>query len=454
MGTAEQTTAIAGELEDLASQWDPVALAELELPELTRRATQWQAGATVQDLVDAAVAAVPQENYRSAAGALLASSDHRWSQNLTERSTTAAAALDGGNYEAFRKRARGRPSKRDRVYTVVAEQVVRLASHPSPLAVASTDRSGRGRWLLAAVVLLVVGAVAAVGIASRDSDESRADVAAGPVDVTLYCSQRFGVGASASVIDGGREGWRCQHAGTTETVDLNDACVQQYGQGAQARATETASAYDWTCEIELTDEQTSTGACRIEAGAFDPSLSRSFAELSRGFRELYATGGGAEVGCPLTLMHRWSVGVIQELTDGNEIVGAITSYNDGEPILLSGQAWRAFDRVIGLDADIVGFPTAAPNTTNGYSSIPLSGDGMLVGADTNAPHFLVPEVSLVPWNELGGAEGCLGLPNGDPYPIAEGFRQDFNGGALVLNLLSRQIDLVDAPDCPPLPLPD
>ncbi len=431
---------------------ETVALDSLVALRLAAGDDQWNLAALTR-LVDTAIAGLEPADFKTAAEHLLGS-EKRAGRNLAARSSDAAEAF-GVGYDAFRRRGADGRSHRDRVVRSVAEAIVAQAPNRIVTAPVTADpspdpdgnRSRRtavwGGVLVAVVAMVLVGAFALAGDDGSDAD--RAAVLLGPLDVTLHCRTVHGIGATSTVVGDDPDGWRCRVNGENVSVDLNEACKSQYGAASRPDSSAGTDAYGWRCAIEAAGDD---GQCAVAAGQFDPSLSSSFAELSRDFRTVADARLENPEACPATFMHRWSIGVIQEFVLDGDIVGALLWAPGGDVTMLQGTAWTALERVLGLDADIVGFPTGpAVETSEGHTAVALTSGAQLVASGDQDTFYLVPEVSLTAWLDLGGSQGCLGLPASDPFPVGAGFRQDFFAGALVLNLLTGEIDIVDSETC-------
>ena len=257
----------------------------------------------------------------------------------------------------------------------------------------------------------------------------------GPLDITLWCTSRFGDDAAAEVTGNGSDDWACRGGSVAndQAIDFEAACAFAYGDGARAQNL-TNDPYDWECKPD-SDAALRDGPCAIGVGRFDPSNTHDFARYAAAF--LTTWNSQAEAPCPATVMHRWSEGVIQELGPrfAGEYGGAILATDPDNVVLLTGAIWSSYAQVIGLSPGLVGFPTGPVDESAGDSSIlPLSAGGALVARTSTEQYHWIPGVALTTWLQSGGVGGCLGAPVSNPYAIPIGFRQDYENGALILDV--------------------
>ncbi len=313
----------------------------------------------------------------------------------------------------------------------------RPVASSAPLATASSspgDSTATGARLSTTEVLTSVESTEAVTTADPVATASRIQNPAGPLDVTLWCTSRFGPDAAAEVVGNGATDWACRGGtvGDDSAVDFDAACTFAYGESARAQNL-TNDHYDWECKP---DAQTSTsdGACALGVGRFDEANTHDFARYASGFGAAWRSTEDAP--CPATVMHRWSEGVIQELgrTQDGEFAGAILATAPDNVIVLVGPLWNAYAQVIGLSAGLVGFPSGPLDETAEDSSIlPLSAGGTLAARRSTGQYHWIPGVAFTAWLEAGGVAGCLGAPVSNPYAITVGFRQDYENVALILD---------------------
>lgn len=413
---------------------------------------------SVHALLVAAVELVPDERYRRAAECLLVDPELR-SANLTARNA-AAADVFGVASDTFRKKI-NETSPRSEVLAEVALQLMRLSeSPPRPDFVEGNQRvwrrSVRPRLLVGVVGLLaIVGVLSAVPSIWRgeslgspaapqiDSDTPDQVERLGDVDVTLYCETAFGSGWSASPNLLSPPSWTCRApTGETEPADIDAACKQQYGTGSTA--TNTGGAGGWRCS--LLSDSAGPGACSPAAGEYEPSMADQFARFTSEFSRKFEEAGGAEeLGCPFTVMHRWTSGVMQELGRGDTSSAGLLAKND-VVVLLRGDSWRAFDRIKGINGAIVGFPENEPRLIDETFVVELDAGGSLVALHEDGPYFWLPPVMLPYWQSTGGVDGCLGFPITDPYAAGDSFKQDFERGRLIFSPLTGSF-ANEGPEC-------
>jgi uncharacterized protein with LGFP repeats len=61
--------------------------------------------------------------------------------------------------------------------------------------------------------------------------------------------------------------------------------------------------------------------------------------------------------------------------------------------------------------------------------------GTIYWTPTTGAHAVSGAIAAA-WSDAGGTGGSLGYPTGEPYPVADGVAQDFQGGRLTQNTTS------------------
>ena len=452
---------ITSELDRLMRLYKPADIAAFAAPLLTSYAEA--NSQTIQRLIEARIDAMPDDRYRAAAQILLVQESIR-SNNLSARTKKAATEF-GQAYDTFRRAGSDGGTPRDSVLKAVAAVII---DDPRP------DR-GINVVLIAALsgaalsILLVAGALIAFGgtssvnadtTASPDTTalpettpipaepttavevtappdttqltETTADVALGEIDVSLQCISAFGDDWVA-VPTGTTWACRAPFGTQTEPADLVAACKNQYGDRAKPVSTNPDSA-SWQCATPLTAADASD-ECSISAGQYDASQADDFADIASGFRERYELAGGADaVGCPQVMIHRWADGYLQELRQNDGGRAGLLSLRNQAPLLLEGSAWDAFNRIKGFTGGLVGFPLDEPVDADGHSALQLTGGGAIVsGLSESRSYRWMPSVVFERWLSIGGSDSCLGIPTTDPFTVGAQFKQDFEGGSMVLD---------------------
>ena len=455
---------IRAELERLKKINTLAAFRDADLPALAAAGASSEGGASVESAVGSAVAAVPSERHRRAAAALIGFDGDRW-VNLKTRRVRAAAEMNCAP-ETFRQRDEAS------IIDEVARAMLERPSTPEPAPSPETRRSNKRTGLiLAAAVLIVVGLVAALAMSDDGGDETTTPTAtavptptlapsptstptatpapeptvaaptnaSGPLDVTSWCVAVRGPAGSAEVTGEDAIDWACRGGdGAPAPIDFDGACELSYGEGAVA-INLTNDPYAWQCEPDF--GATSGQGCPIAAGAFAESKTDEFSRFAGAFTRIWADEGGGV--CPATIMHRWGEGIIQELgrTPGQAgFLGAILARDPETVVLLDGSAWQAYAQVIGLSPGLVGYPVGSvDDSLESTLLVPLSAGGALVARDTSGQFHFIPGVGYTVWLADGGVAGCLGAPVSNPYAVEVGFRQDYEGGALILDAVQGRI---------------
>lgn len=101
--------------------------------------------------------------------------------------------------------------------------------------------------LVAGFVLVAAGLFGAMSVAAPAHAATL-----GGVDVVGWCKSTFNVPALGGAKVTNRNSaysWRCTYAGVIQAwgVDMNRACVRQYGRGAWARPLRSTDPYSWRC---------------------------------------------------------------------------------------------------------------------------------------------------------------------------------------------------------------
>ncbi|MEM9656622.1 MAG: hypothetical protein AAGA65_31395 [Actinomycetota bacterium] len=448
---------LRAELDELKRLSKLDAYRAASFPGLAAKATDAMAGGvddsdSIEMLVGTAIASMSEGPHKAAASQLIGFGPDRW-QSLKQRRARAAEAT-GMSPETFRRREEAT------VLDEVARQIAGLGGSQAEPAVhrRSIDRSRiavvvslLGLLLLAVLGYWVLpglradGDVEASGVGATPAREQPANIPVdltGPLDVTLWCVEQFGPGASAEVTGQTARDWACRSllSDGDAGVDFDAACAFAYGQATRAQNL-TNDPYGWECRPSP-DAIRPGGPCEIGVGTYDPLNSHAFDQYASPFVRAWRA---AETDlCPGTIMHRWGQGVVQELGDSTPdgYEGAILAVDPDDVVVLDGSLWKAYERVIGLSPGLVGFPAGEPvEIDDGSEVLHLSAGGALVSRPPTDQYYWLPGVAFTAWLESGGRTGCLGSPVSNPYAVEVGFRQDYESAGLILDLTQGEIQV-------------
>ncbi|MFN3216909.1 MAG: hypothetical protein ACE367_10470 [Acidimicrobiales bacterium] len=450
--------ALCEELRVLARARSPLAVTPGSLPALEALA-ETGLGAGDLDAVHALVVQATKTLPRREAAAvvlLFADDDDRWQRNLTERMTLAGAEL-GFRYDTFRRRSGSdRPdSHYDVLLALLAEAIFEAAiagpadatavgspmvdveppadsgdgsrdaaapaasdasndrvASPSPtepgIAPAEARRSGRVLVGLAAALLAVVAAVAAIAVFASNGDEVAEPVPAGGA----------AMGSDESAIAG--------------------------ADGAPATMPEDEpEAPDRTLDVL---ESVPVEGCDVPlGGSMNPvALPDGLEALVAG---TYAVAGGFDaLGCPLRTVELWDQLWYQEFAGGELPVGRILADPVGDVAVWIDEAmFFHYERSGGGNLQTLGGLPVGTDYDSPHPLLLLSGGGAMVAHYLGGPAHWVPVEGIAVWNELGGADGALGLPMADVNFFDGRPGQEWSGGYGELGDDGTiSLDLVDA----------
>ncbi len=101
----------------------------------------------------------------------------------------------------------------------------------------------------------------------------------------------------------------------------------------------------------------------------------------------------------------------------------------------------------GLVPTLVGYPISAIWHADGnYWEVPLTVSGSLISPSVEAPAFWVPTQVRYRWDELGGADGTLGLPMANPYSLGNELVLEFEHGSIRTSVFEIQPKPIPAAD--------
>jgi hypothetical protein len=486
------TAALCEELRVLARARSPLAVAAGSLPALETLAETGVGSGdldAVHALIEQARSGLPRRE-AAAVALLFADDDERWQRNLTERMTLAGAEL-GFRYDTFRRRSGSdRPdSHYDALLVLLAEALFEAAiagpaaddvAEPSPLdlagdtepegasetapdggagqqsrglggagpaavapgperaddqfvategdAGAADDAMSRARpralAIAAASVLLVVGAVVAiVAFGSRD------DEAPEPVDAGAATDATAGVVPEATA------------EGETETE--TDGALATTTEDEEEGGDEAAETPTRTLDVL---ESVPVEGCDVPLGG-----SMNPAGLPDGLEALIAgsyaeTGGLDALGCPLRTVEVWDQLWYQEFAGGELPAGRILADPVGAvAVWIDEVMYFHYERSGGGNLQTLGGLPVATDYDSPHPLLLLSGGGAMVAHYPGGPAHWVPVEGIEVWNELGGADGALGLPMADVNFFDGRPGQEWSGGYGELGDDGAvTVDLVDA----------
>ena len=455
---------------------------EASLPRRTRSSVAPVGeNASIQDLLDEAVRRMPTKANSEAADTLVGSTDLRWT-NSGERRYAAGRTL-GVAAETFRKNYEA---------AVLSELAATILHEFAPESARSTNGSRGSRRVLTALGLLGLSAVAILLLVPNGSTSTATDapsptstseaagngttsttvpttttaesaasptpsveyVPTGPLDVTLYCTDILGVGAAAEVTGNEPSDWSCRNGSSVEIVDFDAACQVAYGPATQA-SNDGSGPYAWACVSPPVLAE--LGQCAIAPGAYDPDFQYDLGPYAQSFADR-GSALASEGLCATTVVHRAGEGVIQQFHDpsspARSVAAVLARSPNEEFVTLSATRWTAFQQVAGLEAGLVGYPLSEETLQpDGSWWVPFSVGGGLVAATKDGQYQWMPAVAHGKWKSLGAMESCLREPVSNPYPVTEGFQQDFAGGNLLLNFTTGEL-VASGDSCPSEPYPE
>lgn len=454
------------ELRVLARARSPLAVGPGSLPALEALA---ETGLGVGDLdavhalVAQAAAALPRRE-AAAVALLFADDDDRWQRNLTERMTLAGAEL-GFRYDTFRRRSGSdrTDSHYDALLALLADALFEAAiegpadaaseAFPADLvddaeaegaSDADADQGHRG----------AVGAGPSVDAPVTDTDDEfvavdgddhrSGDVAGGSrrhrrLGIAV-ASVLFAVGAVvAFVVFGPSDDDALEPAGTSTDGDP-DAGADP---GATAERDEQAATPTRTLDVL---ESVPVEGCDVPLGG-----SMNPAGLPDGLEALiadtYADAGDFDaLGCPLRTVEFWDRLWYQEFAGGDLPLGRILADPvGGVAVWVDEVMFFHYERSGGGNLQTLGGLPVGTDYESPHPLLLLSGGGAVVAHYIGGPAHWVPVEGIAVWNELGGADGALGLPMADVNFFDGRPGQEWTGGYGELSEDGTiSLDLVDA----------
>lgn len=470
----EPMAALCEELRALARARSPLAVAAGTLPGLETLAETGVGSRdldAVHALIERARSSLPRRE-AAAVALLFADDDERWQRNLTERMTLAGAEL-GFRYDTFRRRSGSdrSDSHYDALLALLAEglfeaaitgpgvddvaeqplvdlvdgletdgaalpdvpdpaprpttvgrtpdrldEEVAAVGHASP-ADASTAADGglgdddhrraRPRTLMIALAsaLVAVGAVVAiVAFGSRDDDPPE------PADAGA---------AAGAMVEGDPEAGSA--AGTAERDPGAVADLAATTDGAESADTpqRTLDALESVpvegCDVPLGGSMNPVGL----PDGLEALIAEAFAD----------SGGVDALGCPARTVELWDRLWYQEFAGAALPPGRILADPVGSVALwIDDIMYFHYERSGGGNLQTLGGLPVAADYESPHPLLLLSGGGAMVAHYLGGPAHWVPVEGVEVWNELGGAEGALGLPMADVDFFDGRPGQEWSGG--------------------------
>lgn len=472
------------ELRVLARARSPLAVTPGSLPALeTLAETGIGSGDldAVHALIEQARSGLPRRE-AAAVALLFADDDERWQRNLTERMTLAGAEL-GFRYDTFRRRSGSdRPdSHYDSLLVLLAEALFEAAiagppaddvAEPSPFdlvgdvepdgafdaeAGGGVDQDHRGLADAGPAAVVPEPDLADDQSAATEGDGGASEDAVGRVRpwalVVALASVLVGVAVVVAIVAFG--------AGDDEALEPTSAGVAPdvtAGAGPEADA-DVALATITEDEEESGDEAAETPTRTLDVlesvpvEGCDVPLGGSMnpAGLPDGLEALIAdtyveTGGVDALGCPLRTVELWDRLWYQEFAGGDLPAGRILADPaDGVAVWIDEPMYFHYERSGGGNLQTLGGLPVGTDYESSHPLLLLSGGGAMVAHYLGGPAHWVPVEGIAVWDELGGAEGALGLPMADVNFFDGRPGQEWSGGYGELGDDGRvTVDLVDA----------
>lgn len=471
------STELISELQQVLAQRRLADFSTLELPHLATvaaRATPSDADASssvgpnahIQSLLDRLIPTMPTKS--EAAVVLIGTSDIRWSNQKERRHL--AGKTEGVTGETFRK------NYESQVLSELAHVLVHASqSESAPAPPRETGKRFAALVLFGTISILALAAFFVLGDSESPTNIDTTEAApldtseaatpptspalpttettttsstaalvdyqpTGQLDVTLHCKDLYGAATVAEVAGSNPSDWECRKGDLREPVDLDLACASGYGPATSA-TNDGSGPYGWSCIAPIVSAP--DGECAISPGEFDPESQYDLGRFAQTFAALGTTEPTLVDLCPAAVVHRAGEGVRQEFFDPADAnrrpIAAVLSRSPDRDdfVTLSGAAWDMYLQVAGLGAGLVGYPLSAETEeADGSWRVPFSVGGGLVSANMDGPFQWMPALAYEQWSELGGLGSCLEEPVSNPYPVSEGFRQDFADGHLLLDFAS------------------
>lgn len=444
--------------------------------------------AAVRDAITNAIELMEDESFADAAQALLGYAD-RW-RSVRDRSTDAGRAFTPSvSYDSFRRRSgrnyRGNtlrlladalkqldgPAVAAPLDAEPADPVPARPTSSPPTVDAAAPSAGARRPLVLAAALAVIGlgtfavmqlggngsttnevagttttptitatlvpATTAPATIPTEAAEPPPAFVTGELDVTRHCRLQSPEGARFYG-EQRTAGWTCRTAsGETMEPDLQLACEEQFGPNASAVALE-GSTVDWECELPVARlNNNSSASCAIAPGAHDQGAVTEFGRNPDRFKDEWEQNVPDDV-CPIEPLHFYGDnGVTQRLARDGKVHGAILAGDPQNVFAIMGSAWLELTSVRGLAFDSVtppiisgrvGYPAGGLREVDGVWRWDLDDDSALISATQDGRYVWMPQISLQEWTDLGGRDGCLGLPIGTPQ--IDPPSQEFENGTM------------------------
>ncbi len=354
----------------------------------------------LQELLDQAVANVPDDIARQSLEALLGSGSLRF-RSVKERATS-AARNSGVSYDAYRRKDTGRMSTD---LHLLAQQL----ACATPAERVNTEQANAG---------LPPDTPGTAPPGSLGDGSRRRSVAAFAVAVIALSA----LGIGALVMRRGDDGPTVAAEPLTEST-IEPSSTTSADPAAKAATPAAEVALDTTGEsgcvapgdTSRSDDQTVAAAAAVAARSGDAP----------------ADACGAE-----NLIKRGDVYWQRFILDDRLIGGFIAYEFEGETraMFLNLGQWQSYMRVGGGDgsrsSNMAGFPTGELVPIGDLTSLAVTGDALLTAEDPEGTYYWMPKVASEVWLAQGAGEGPLGDPTSSVYITDGAFRVDFERGYL------------------------
>lgn len=354
--------------------------------------------------IDEVIEALPGDEYGHAAKWLLGTTEYRWGPLAARRSEAARAwqmTADGFR----RERADGGSRELDTYRYLAAAITDSGRNRPAPGS--GLERPSR-RWL-------AIAGAAVIGLVA--------------------------VGAAIVSNDGGPEQATASAPPSTETATTPPPTT--------STTTTTTTAAPTTSTSTAVAAPTA-GGCAWSAGdhdAGDPVTVTASELIQAEHRRLE----GSVPACAAASVSVLGAGpmVSQAFGEPDQTPTIVIATDGDRTLAMPFAAWGSYAQIGGRDGlqafAVAGAPVGLTETSDA-AFVLLDSDVQLVAEEREAPYYFVLDVVNTKWEELGGIDGQLGLPRSNPYVIESGFRQDFDGGYLLLSTATPGIDFVPVDD--------
>ncbi|GJM38064.1 MAG: hypothetical protein DHS20C19_14310 [Acidimicrobiales bacterium] len=150
-----------------------------------------------------------------------------------------------------------------------------------------------------------------------------------------------------------------------------------------------------------------------------------------------ANGGEAALGCAVEAVTERGGLYWQELRLEMRARGGLLGLPDGRVLYLNAGQWRSYIRIGGGDGTLSptwgGLPTGEVAETEDGWSLELDSEVELVSTAIDGSYWWLPGTAASMWSAAGRSGGEYGDVASNPYRVAEGVRQDFANGYLLLD---------------------